>query len=94
MLIPSGRFFVQRLGFFATLGMLAVVNDKALRMMNHRIRPEWRHDSLTKKKRRLCNFSIVKESRSKKNILKEKIDLRPQDKNNQWPEILTLILID
>ncbi|KAF2570896.1 hypothetical protein F2Q70_00004453 [Brassica cretica] len=42
------------LGFFATLGMFAVVNDKATGRMNQRIRLEWRLDSLGKEKRRLC----------------------------------------
>ena len=42
------------LGFFATLGMFAVVNGKATGRMNQRIRLEWRLDSLGKEKRRLC----------------------------------------
>ncbi|WZZ26444.1 hypothetical protein YC2023_009845 [Brassica napus] len=33
------------LGFFLTLGMLAVVDDKASRRMNQRIRQVWRIDS-------------------------------------------------
>ena len=50
------------LGFFLTLGMLAVVDDKASRRMNQRIRQEWRLDSLAKEKKKLCEFSIARES--------------------------------
>ncbi|KAF2582579.1 hypothetical protein F2Q68_00005216 [Brassica cretica] len=40
------------LGFFVTLGMLVVVDDKASKR-NQRIRQEWRLDSLAKEKKKL-----------------------------------------